>query len=204
MNLFDRIFNSDKSKLDKETEDRIICKYIQPGLSPLQIRDGIAKCKKESVQEGTNKLPSNYGDYIIEKSKINDEKYKEIVERAISGGANEDDVRNWWNLNDIERRMIKWEDEIFRISSYQLFKEEGFTHDEEIIKIRKTFPIYGNPYDESNSKGDDRPLPDELHDKINRMTKELPLGYFQEYAKDHNSMNAFIRSELKTADQNNK
>jgi hypothetical protein len=109
------------------------------------------------------------------------------------GGANDDDIRQWWNLHDLERRMILWEDKIIRFTTVLHFKNsEGLSTEEAILKIRKTFPLYGDPSDESNMKGADRPLPNELHNTINLMTKELDVRQLDNFS----SMNAFLRSEL--------
>jgi hypothetical protein len=38
--------------------------------------------------------------------------------------------------------------------------------EEAISQIRKTYALYGDPIDESNMQGVDRPLPNELHNTI--------------------------------------
>ncbi|OQB64483.1 MAG: hypothetical protein BWX96_00623 [Bacteroidetes bacterium ADurb.Bin145] len=93
--------------------------------------------------------------------------------------------------------MLKCEDNFFRYGSFIVFIQGGLSEEEAIMEVRKTYPIYGDLSDERNMQGEDRPLPDELHDRINQLTSELPPIYFQQYSKDYNSMNRFIRSELR-------
>jgi len=204
MGLLNNLFESKKNNPEKLLENLYVEKFKQFGIGRKEIRDEIDKCKAKSKEEGTDNLPENYGDIIIEQSTSGSEKHKKIVEKAVSGGATEEDIRQWWNLNDLDRRMIRWEDMMFRLSTFNIFKSEGLSFEEAVIKVRKTYPLYGDPYDESNTQGDDRPLPDELHDRINRMTSEWAPLYVQQYSKNYNSMNAFIRDELRIANQEKK
>lgn len=162
MNFFKRIFTSTKPEIEKYLEDFYVMTH--KSLSRKEILEAIAQCKTESQKEGTNNLPDNFGDIIIEQAHANNKEYLKILDNAIKGGANEDDVRQWWNLHELERRMILWEDKMFRFSVYLTFKDnEDLSEEEAISKVRKTFPIYGDPSDESNMQRRDRPLPNELH-----------------------------------------
>lgn len=69
---------------------------------------------------------------------------------------------------------------------------KGLSDEEAISQMRKTYALYGDPSDESNMQGIDRPLPNELHNTINQMTKELDVRQLTNFS----SMNAFLRSEL--------
>ncbi len=196
MGVLNKIFGSGKPEIEKLIENRFVTNLKQVGISRREIQEAIAQCKSDSKKEVTDNLPLNFGDYLIE-HKFDNEKCKIIVEKAKLGGASEDDIKYWWNLDDLERRMIQWEDKMYRFASFLVFKQEGLSEGDAIMKVRKTFPIYGDPTDETNMQGDDRPLPDELHERIKVMTMELPPIYFQQFSSDYNSMNGFIRSELR-------
>lgn len=73
---------------------------------------------------------------------------------------------------------------------------EGLSFDASAAKLLKAFPLYGDPNDESNTKGEDRPLPNELHERRNRMTGNWAPLYVQQFSVTYNTMNAFIRDEL--------
>ena len=188
---------SRRKDVEKELEKLYIEKSESFGIGQKEIREAIQKCKKDSKREETDNLPKNFGDYLISKANDGFKKSVKLIKKSKSGGANEDDIRHWWNLHDIERRMLKWEDDIFWISTFEIHKQKGLSDEEAIKKVRKTFPLYGNPTDESNTKGEDRPLPDELHDRVNRLTIELITIYIQKHLQNYSSMNAFLRYELK-------
>jgi hypothetical protein len=188
---FNKEISSKEPDIEKFLEDFYLLAYESLGRK--EIKDAIDQCKLESKQEGTDNLPDNFGDFLIEQAKGNNEKYLKIVNNAILGGANDDDIRQWWNLNDLERRMMLWEDKIHRTAAFLSLKEtKGMSDQEAISQIRKTYALYGNPTDETNTQGEDRPLPNELHNTINQLTKELDVRQLINFS----SMNAFLRSEL--------
>lgn len=180
-----------KPDIEKSLEDFYLQAYETLGRKG--IMEAIAQCKLESKQEGTDNLPDNFGDFLIEQAKGNNEKYIKIVNKAIIGGANDDDIIQWWNLNDLERRMLLWEDKINRTAAFLSLKNaKGLSDEEAISQMRKTYALYGDPTDESIMQGEDRPLPNELHNAINQLIKELDISQLTNYS----SMNAFLRSEL--------
>jgi hypothetical protein len=203
MGLFNNLFKSKRPESEILLENQYLEKLGQFGLKRKDIRFQISKCKIESKQMGGDNLPEHYGDYIIERAKAGSENHKSIINKAISGGANESDIKLWWNLSDLERRMIIWEDSIFRITTFNCYQSEGLSFEDSGTKLRRAFPLYGDPTDESNTKGDDRPLPNELHERINRMTADWAPLYVQQFSKTYNTMNAFIRDELNINKQEN-
>ena len=195
MKLFKKKIDLGEPSIEEYLEDFYLLAYGSLGRK--EIQKAIAQCKLESKQEGTDNLPNNFGDFLIEQAKRNNEKYLKIVNNAILGGANEDDIRQWWNLHDLERRMILWEDKINRITAFFCLKDtKGLSDENAISQIRKTYALYGDPTNESNTQGVDRPLPNELHNTVNQMTKELDVQNVQEKLKNFSSMNAFLRNEL--------
>ena len=196
MGLFKIIFGSNKLESEKKLEELYFEKLKNVGISRRDIKSQINKCKDESSKQGTDNLPEKYGDFIIEQAKLGNEHYKKIIYKAILGGANEDDIKEWWNLSELERRMIIWEDTIFRIATFKSLQSSGFSFEECASKIRKSYPLYGDQSDESNTQGDDRPLPNELHCRINRMTADWAPFYVQQFSPSYNTMNDFIRDEL--------
>jgi len=195
MKFFKNPFSSKQPEIERFLEDYYL--MVFKSISRNDIKNAIAKCKEDSIKEGTNDLPNDFGDFIIEQANLNNQQYQKIRDKAFESGANEEDIRKWWNLHDLERRMILWEDQMLRFSAFLVFKnEKGFSEEEAIDKIRKTYPIYGDPLDESNMRGKDRPLPNELHDTIYNLTKEMDPISVQKRMKDYNSMNALLRDIL--------
>ena len=93
--------------------------------------------------------------------------------------------------------MVIWEDSIFRVATFKSLKQEGLSDEDALMKLRKIFPIYGDPLDESNMQGDNRPLPNEMHDSINQIANESTQITIQKSLMNFRSMNAFIRDMLK-------
>ena len=77
-------------------------------------------------------------------------------------------------------------------------KEKAF--DTATIKVRKFHPIYGDPKDTAHTKGEDRPLPYELKDRINiyieKRAKESSGNYKAEIEKA-TTFNALVRKEIR-------
>ena len=195
MSFFD-IFSNTTAE-EKQLESVLVLKLSPLGIGKKEIRQTIAQCKQKSKTEGTDDLPQNFGDYILEQATNGIEVHKKFVEKAVSGGALEQDIRYWWNLSDLDRRMIKWEDDLFRIATYSNLKEQGFSENDAVNQLRKSFPIYGDPTDESNLLGQDRPLPQELHERVNDLVRIMTPELLKLNAEKCSSMNAFIRTDLK-------
>lgn len=197
MGIFRKIFSPPTPAAELELENFYVNAYKQMGITRREIREAISKCKMESKLNGMDNLPSDFGDYLIEQDKVEDIKYKAIVDKALSGGAIEVDIQQWWNLSDLERRMINWEDNIARIAIFRSLIQEGHTNEEALFKLRKSFPLYGDPSDESNMQGEDRPLPAEMHERVNRFVAEMFPQTLQIHSSSYSSMNAFLRMMLK-------
>jgi hypothetical protein len=69
-----------------------------------------------------------------------------------------------------------------------------------VKKVEKSLPIYGDPDDTSHKTGDDRPLPDELKNRINiyieKRVRDNPEKYKNEI-EESSTFNALIRKEIK-------
>lgn len=186
--------------IEKQLEDLYTDLLEGIGISRKEVKKAIKDCKIKAKLEGTDKMFPNSGDYLIDGAKAGNEKCKRFIQKSYAGGANEDDVRHWWNLHDLERRMIQYTDNLFRISAFEGLIQDGLTEVEAAEQIKKEFPYYGDPMDESKPKGEDRPLAEELHDRINYLTIKLTPEYIKEHSQDYSSMNAFLRHHLNKED----
>jgi len=162
---------------------------------------------QESKKEGTYNLPVNSGNMFLEKAKSGDKKALQMLKKRRNEGVRDEDIRWWWNMNDIERRMMLKNDEISRLA---LFIEEiknsatttkELTNKKAANEVRKFHPIYGDPDNVKHTKGDDRPLPAELKDRINIYIEKRFKNDPEKYKKDVESSSTFntlIRKEIKT------
>ncbi len=147
----------------------------------------------ESVREGTIDLPENFGDLVLQKE-TEDEEVRMLMAKKREDNVLDADIRWWWNMDDIQRRMIVKIDQKNRGDELRKLVElYGFSEGEAGLVLRKTNPVYGEP---GGEEGDDRPLPYELMGRITDYMKTLPAGGMNAL-KQFPSFNAFIREEFR-------
>lgn len=163
------LFNSSKYN---DMEKALLAQYTQMmsmmGISsaeaPKMAGEMLDQAIEESKEEGTYYLPRNLGDIILGDAASDNQTIKSIAEgirqtlpEKKAEGVKDDDVRWWWNLNDIERRMMLKTDDAARaalfMSELQKGNESSFEKaaDKAAGRVRKFFPTYGDP-DETTYK----------------------------------------------------
>src|SRR3990172_671271 len=160
------------SALERQLSDmyvQMLC--MMPGFTRTDVErtvsEAIAMCKQQGAAEGTADLPEDFGDRIIEAARMGEPKSKRIVDKARREGATDDNIREWWNLPDITRRMVLWSENIFRLSAFKHVKHnDGLSAEDAAARVHKMFPIYGDPEDTSKLSGGNRPLPHELRSRV--------------------------------------
>lgn len=175
---------------------------------------------EKSKKEGTYNLPPNFGDIILKKQKTEDPAVGKIAEimrgtlpQKRSEGVRDEDIRWWWNLNDVERSMMLAVDEMHRMALFisELKKSTESSKEkagEQVSKIVwKSHPTYtyGDPKDKKDSvpkwvKEEDFPLPIELKDRINIYIEKRAKSDPEKYKKDietSSTFNALVRKEIK-------
>lgn len=160
---------------------------------------------EESKKEGTINLPENYGNELLSKEN-SDEKIKKMLTKRRKEGVTDEDIKWWWNIHDYERRMMLKVDEMNRMALFinELQNSESDSKEkaseEASKKVRKFHPMYGDSDDTTHTKGDDRPLPYELKDRINiyieKKVQKDPDKYKKEI-ENSSTFNSLIRREIK-------
>jgi hypothetical protein len=204
MGIFSKKFGS-SSDIEKQLEDLYVS-VIQSkmGMSPLQAKSTFhtlfQRAKEESLKEGTLNLPQNFGDILLEKEST-DEKIKLMLVRKRNEGVKDEDIRWWWNMHDLERRMMLKIDELSKIAVYKKLRErDDLSEDEATKRVGKSFPIFGELDDTAQSKGDNKPLPYELKDRINiyvEKRSQTDSEKFKKEIEELSNFNALIRKEIK-------
>ena len=176
-------------------------------LARKEVKKAIELCKKQAIEEGTADLPENFGHLLIEAAKKGDPNAKKIVDKAHKEGATDDDIREFWNLDDLQRRMAIFMSEALKVTMAASLWKEGLTKDEEkeiATKIRRTFPMYGDPDNTRVTSGDDRPLPYELMFRVDRwrmkMINEEGEEKIKEKLNKYSTFNAMVRDEIRKGD----
>ena len=170
-------------------------------------KDMLDQAIEQSKKEGTYNFPQNLGDIILEEADTDNPTIKKVVEsirqklpRKKEEGVRDEDIRWWWNLNDVERRMMLAQDLATKSTAFLASLEKGKTENDALAMVVKIHPEYGNPDDTTHSSGDDRPLPYELKDRINIYIQKRAGKNSEEYKKEiasSSSFNALIRKEMR-------
>lgn len=192
-----------KSAIEKKLEGIYIPMFqTTMGMTPSQakrhFKDILKQAKASSEMEGTSKLPLNYGDIRLEKESTHDG-IRSILTKLRNEGVRDEDIRWWWNMHDLERRMMTAVDEISRLALFTRVIEDGHTPDEAAKEVRKHHPMFGVPDDTTHTSGKDSPLPVELKDRINIYVQERSLTAPEQFKKDieeSSTFNALIREEI--------
>jgi hypothetical protein len=156
--------------------------------------------KDAAHREGTDRLPELFGEILLEREKT-DEEVRNAFAPKRAEGVSDEDIAAWWDMHDLERRMICKVDEMNRILLFEkLMQGSGMTELEAARMVAKRFPIYGDTDHLVLETDDDRPLPFELKWRINRYmterTKADPDG-FREEAEASTSLNALLRRAVR-------
>jgi len=200
MSILSKLFGS-TSDIEKRLEDAyvtVIKEKMQMSESEARkmIRDTIQHEKEASLKEGTLKSPLNTGDRMLEQEFIKEE-IKSLLVKKRKEGVRDDDIRWWWNMHDLERRMMVALDRIIKMWAYNIYTEtDGLSEKDALEKLNKHFPIWGDPEDITHFTGDDRPLPIELKERVNLYVEKRmrtdPEG-FKKAMENSSSLNALIR-----------
>jgi hypothetical protein len=156
--------------------------------------------KEAARREGTDQFPESFGEILLEREK-SDEKVRDAFASKRAEGVADEDIALWWNMHDLERRMICKVDEMNRILLFEkLMQESGVTEPGAASMVAKRFPIYGDREHLVLGTDDDRPLPFELKWRINRYIADRmetdPEG-FREETESSTSLNALLRRAIR-------
>jgi len=191
------------SEIDKKLRDTYIPILIANG-NTLKESKKIFKillksAKKESRLEGTSDLPNNYGNFLL-KDSWSKGKTRDMIEDLRKDGVRDDDIKWWWNMHDLERRIIEKIDDNIRLVSFLNKRKDGMSEEEAAERVRKYYPMYGDPEDKPQATGDDRLLPYELRRRVNiyieNRSRTKPEEYREEIEKSI-TFNALIRGEIR-------
>jgi hypothetical protein len=203
MGIFSKLFGS-SSDIEKQLEALYVPMFqTTKGMTLTEAKStfrGLIKIAKEkSLKEGTSKFPSHFGDIILEQESTNPH-YKSLVARKRNQDVRDEDIRWWWNMHDLERRMMIEDDTWHGYALYLKLSEDGLNEEEAANRIKKSRLIFGDPDDTIASAGDDRPLPYELKDRINIYVlkrTQTDEKKFKNEIEESPSFNALIRKEIR-------
>jgi hypothetical protein len=204
--------NSQESADWEDAEERLEPQYVSfftesMGMPEELARDlfkAIAADQKEAARrEGTDRLPESFGDILLEREKA-DERVRDAFAPKRAEGVTDEDIAFWWNMHDLERRMICKIDEMNRILLFEAFvADKGVVEKEAARLVAKRCPIYGDPEHLVLEADDDRPLPFELKPRVNRYLLERseadPDGLRRD-SEASTSLNALLRKAVRRSE----
>ncbi len=164
------------------------------------VRSCIDTAKKEIRKEGTQRLPANYGDVLLQREKTDANVANELAKKRREGVTDED-IRVYWNASELWRRTTDQLGQFLMYSAWKGLVKEGQSDEEAALHVRRLFPYWGNPDDMSVASGDNRPLPIELSRRedawTSRERQRIGDQAFQERCQSSSSYNAVIRAEIR-------
>jgi len=205
MGFFSKLFGAETSEIDNELENQYVPIFQDMMGMPISqakstFRDMLKQAKEESVKDRTSNLPQNFGDLLLEEESTNPH-FNSMLAKKRAEGVIDEDVRWFWNMHDLERRMMLKVDDMFQLSLFiKLTEEDGLSEKEAANQVKKFHPMYGDPDDPSQPISDDKVLPRELKDRVNRYIEKRGHTDKDEFKKEiegSSSFNAFIRKEIK-------
>ena len=159
----------------------------------------LEQARQESADLGTSKLPEDYGNLLLSMEE-EDEKIRSMLASRRNEGVRNEDVLWWWNMHDLERRMMLKVDEQRRTTQYLRYRQAGLSKDEAGARVRTYYPTYGDPDDLPESGPEDNHLPPELKRRIDRYVQrklEEDADGLKKEMEASSTFNALIREEIK-------
>jgi hypothetical protein len=195
----------DWAEIEKQLEPQYVSFFRESMSMPEEVAREIFKSfaeeqKEAARRDGTDRLPESFGESLLDREQT-DEKVRTAFAPKRAEGVTDEDIALWWNMHDLERRMICRVDEMNRILLFEkLVQGSGMTEPEAAQSVAKRFPVYGDREHLVLGTDDDRPLPFELKWRVNRYlterTKADPDG-LREEADASTSMNALLRKAIR-------
>jgi hypothetical protein len=199
MPFWTRLFG--RGHFTQDLHDQIAAFLAGLGFSLEDAREMATSCidaaKQEARKEGS--VPANAGDTFLQRE-ATDERTREWLEKKRSEGVTTEDIRWYWNLNDLERRSLE---QMYKAILYATWKnavQDGRTSEHAAIHARKFHPYYGEPDDTRVTSGDDRPLPIELMGRENawfEKARSQGLDALRQRLQKSSSYNALMRTEIR-------
>jgi hypothetical protein len=191
---------------ERKIEDQYVAMFqMAVGMSPPKakstIRDIVKEVREESLKEEIPAdLPEKVGDFLLE-VESSDETIRFSLAKKREEGVRDEDMRWWFNMDDLERRILLKLDDVTRQSLFTKLREENNLSEGEAAKgTRKSYPVFGDPDDTTVATGEDRPLPYELQDRVRSFIKtrmERDPEVFKKEIKGSSTFNALIRRKVK-------
>lgn len=190
------IFSSSKEDQLKDVYTKTFIDIGMPPATAFNTTKELLKLAKESLEKSNeDRFSGNFGDIIL-----NDLHFKNSLEMSHREGVRDEDIRQWFNMDPLERHLIKQVD-LYHISVMIAgLLGQGEDLDSAIKITKKYHARFGGSEDTTIDSEEDRPLPEELKFRIVSYIEKRVATDNDKYKKDleaSSSFNALIRKEIK-------
>lgn len=178
---------------EEQLENRIIQILMEKGLTRSLAKKMCAEFFYSEIENIAEQppVPHNFGDFLLENEETN-ENIRQMLAARWDIGVSEQEIRDWWNKSELERRLIRKCFEMDLKSAFMLLRTNGLSYDEAGKHVRKIMIVYGEndfainiPYEWKEKV--DRLMFDALADDSERVQAE---------AKLYPSINDYVRERL--------
>jgi hypothetical protein len=159
----------------------------------------LEQARHESSDLGASRLPEDYGNFLLSREG-EDEKIRSMLASRRNEGVKNEDLLWWWNMHDLERRMMLKVDEQRRTTQYLRYRQSGLSKGEAGARVRTYYPTYGDPDDLPEASPEDNHLPPELKRRIDRYVQkrlEIDGDSLMKEMEASTTFNALVRKEIK-------
>lgn len=157
-----------------------------------------AEAVKRAQAQGDIDAHPGMGDRLL-RQEANSAEARSVLSKLRAEGVADEEIRWWWNMHEIEKQMLILQDEGALTGVYLYWRDQGKPEAEAQAIARNTLVTYGDPEDRSFGTGDDRPLPYELKDRVNRYFTQAfsRSDEFKRRIRGYSSPNVFIRAQMR-------
>jgi hypothetical protein len=174
-------------------------------------REMVREAERESRAGGRGN-PPGYGDIFLQQVHCGDRAAVDAYDARRVEGVTDADIRWYWNLADVEKRVLEKLMDVDRAALFvHAMVEEAAMHPDYSFdelgqlcgwRVRKVHAMYGDPSDTTHGWGDDRPLYPELKDRVDTYIEAAftNLGVLHHDAQRYSSFNALVRAKMRTCE----
>ena len=181
------------SPSEEQLENRIIQILMKKGLTRSLAKKMCAEFFFAEIKNIAEQppVPDNFGDYLLENEE-NNESIRQMLAARWDIGVTEQEIRDWWNKTEIERRLIRKCFEMDLKSAFILFRANGLSYDEAGKQVRKIMIVYGERDFDVN-------IPYEWKERVDRLMAEALADDSEQVQAEailYPSINDYVREKL--------
>lgn len=186
-------------------EERTLALQLMLGLTPQaarkQAREDIRDAIAQSRAQGQYGVGAQ-GRRALQNYQTNPA-LAEMWEAMKRAGVRDEDVIEWWNIPDIERRLMLMDDDVFRVTAYLSAMDDGATEEQAGRLIWKMRPMFGDPTAPPTfpDDGSSTLLPFELKLRFMRWSERIEEGggveAMQAEREPFSTMNGYVRQLIR-------